>query len=84
MSLHSNPNVRFDPLHFSFFITNFVDVELLFFILYLLTFFYPRMNKPYMHTYIIGISSSQNELNHPALLEEFFENFVKVWAHFTR
>ena len=42
------------------------------------------MNKPYMHTYIIGISSSQNELNHPALLEEFFENFVKVWAHFTR
>ena len=41
------------------------------------------MNKPYMHTSIIGISSFQNELKHPTFLREFFKTFGTVWAHFT-
>ena len=40
------------------------------------------MNKPYMHTNIMGIPSFQNGLNQPAFLRELFEDFGKVLVYF--
>ena len=56
LMLHSDPNIGFGLSCLSFFIVNFVYLELFIFTLYLFKKVYRGMNKPYINTNINGIS----------------------------